>query len=618
MNSMEAKHKLFDLERMLLEDPLLVEGIIYCFTAGHDHLKSEENYEIDSYDFRAIGEALLGVFKLNGRELDLLEMVSYKEVNNTVSESQLMREDSIFISILQSHIRLVGNRWLYKKIAAPVRRIISNLSAVSYEINPRKITEFESVELNLRHLKEAVLSILTPILKAPEAIPTEIVYMCKMLFTLTNKRFPGKGYRALASYLFLRFICPAIGAPETIGVVKFGHLKPIERRSLVLVAKIIQGVANEMPEQNEDYMQRLKEFIEENIQCLREFFDQVLVANVENIFSQASKRSYSLNHLLDDKRARKAVVKAQYLQKVYGFLERHYSVLNSGVFEGVVAKRIEFDITRQRCELLLLDRLDKSRKLSRADEAEIVSKIYHVLLVTRQSASPMALWTAMYQTLVLDGACLPSCHFYNLEPGPEPELRASVSGAKKSKKKRLSKKLKLKESADTIEEGEVEEEQREVSEKKEVPEKPGKPKIKPGKASKKGRILDDTTEGDEEDASVMDAEDSKSSRRSTKKKRKEAKKEKKEAKEKEREKKKNAPKMAPSPLQTLLSDAAKSPAPSLQPKKKSRGAFRSKLTRKKAPVPQRHAVIGGGHVSTSSVMEDGPRAVEFAGESSEE
>ena len=188
-----------------------------------------------------------------------------------------MREDSIFISILQTHIRIVGNRWLYKKLAAPVRRIISNLSVVSYEINPRKITEFESVELNLRHLKEAVLSILTPILKAPEAIPTEIVYMCKMLFTLTNKRFPGKGYRALASYLFLRFICPAIGAPETIGVVKFGHLKPIERRSLVFVAKIIQGVANEMPEQNEDYMQRLKEFIEENIQCLREFFDQVLV-----------------------------------------------------------------------------------------------------------------------------------------------------------------------------------------------------------------------------------------------------------------------------------------------------------------------------------------------------
>lgn len=68
---------------MLLEDPLLVEGIIYCFTAGHDHLKSEDNYEIDSYDFRAIGEALLGVFKLNGRELDLLEMVSHKEVNNT-------------------------------------------------------------------------------------------------------------------------------------------------------------------------------------------------------------------------------------------------------------------------------------------------------------------------------------------------------------------------------------------------------------------------------------------------------------------------------------------------------------------------------------------------------
>lgn len=342
-------------------------------------------------------------------------------------------------------------------------------------------------------------------------------------------------------------------------------------------------------------------------------------ANVDNIFSQTSKRSYSLNHLLDDKRARKAVVKTQYLQKVYGFLERHYSVLNSGVFERIIAKRVEFDITRQRCELLLLDRLDKSRKLSKAQEAEIVSKVYHVLLVSRHGSSPKQLWTAMYRTLVQDGACLPACHFYNLEP----ELRANLGGRRK-KKLRLSRRLKLKDTADLINEGEQEEEQREVAEKEEEPETVEQPKGKAAKPSKKSRKVEDSTEGDEEDTSVVaepEPEDSKSAKRSKKKRAKEAKKqEKKEAKEQAKKVKTDAAQAdQPSPLQTLLSNAAQRPAPSTVPKKKSRGAFRSVLSRKKVATPQRHAVMGGGlHVSSSSVLEDGSKGVEFAGESSDE
>jgi len=48
---------------------------------------------------------------------------------------------------------------------------------------------------------------------------------------------------AVGGFVFLRFFCPALVAPEAFGLWK-GAINPSDRRSLILVSKIVQNMAN--------------------------------------------------------------------------------------------------------------------------------------------------------------------------------------------------------------------------------------------------------------------------------------------------------------------------------------------------------------------------------------
>lgn len=80
-----------------------------------------------------------------------------------------------------------------------------------------------------------------------------------MVFNSSKIRFPEQANQALGSFFFLRFICPAIIAPHVYGLQKgLQHKSLLEltklffleppneafQRQLVLLSKVIQGLAN--------------------------------------------------------------------------------------------------------------------------------------------------------------------------------------------------------------------------------------------------------------------------------------------------------------------------------------------------------------------------------------
>ena len=44
-------------------------------------------------------------------------------------------------------------------------------------------------------------------------------HICVVIHGATDSKFPGAGYKALGAMLFLRFIVPAIVAPDAFGLV---------------------------------------------------------------------------------------------------------------------------------------------------------------------------------------------------------------------------------------------------------------------------------------------------------------------------------------------------------------------------------------------------------------
>jgi len=94
-----------------------------------------------------------------------------------------------------------------------------------------------------------------------------------------KERFPEMEQKIVGGFYLLRFICPAIVAPDTYNLVK--NCTPPNRnarRGLILISKVIQSLSNfqDFDGQNkEEYMQFANEFIIQNVDAMGKFFDSI-------------------------------------------------------------------------------------------------------------------------------------------------------------------------------------------------------------------------------------------------------------------------------------------------------------------------------------------------------
>ena len=158
-----------------------------------------------------------------------------------------------------------------------------------------RLSANEDLTTNRNNLEEAIRSLLDPIFDNPDNLPPEIRAFCRLLFRLTNEKFPGKGYKVLSGSLFLRFICPFMGSPNSWRLLTsqgmpptppymkgknniLAEILPETRRKLILVTKVVQGIANENIEFNESYMNQISDLLQEYIIKLHKFYDRLNVS----------------------------------------------------------------------------------------------------------------------------------------------------------------------------------------------------------------------------------------------------------------------------------------------------------------------------------------------------
>lgn len=90
-------------------------------------------------------------------------------------------------------------------------------------------------------------------------------------------RFPEAKYTAIGSFIFLRFFCPAIVAPESENLVSSTPSKEM-RRGLLLIAKVIQNLANNVLfGAKEPYLFSLNDFLTQNIYRITTFLREISV-----------------------------------------------------------------------------------------------------------------------------------------------------------------------------------------------------------------------------------------------------------------------------------------------------------------------------------------------------
>ncbi|KAJ2922413.1 hypothetical protein H1R20_g14676, partial [Candolleomyces eurysporus] len=130
----------------------------------------------------------------------------------------------------------------------------------------------------LTMLMEIANSFLVTIIESMESVPYGIRWICKQIRSLTRRKYPDATDYAICSliggFFFLRFINPAIVTPQAYMLVD-GVPAKHPRRTLTLIAKMLQNLANKPSYAKEAYMMTLNPFVENNKARINQFLNNL-------------------------------------------------------------------------------------------------------------------------------------------------------------------------------------------------------------------------------------------------------------------------------------------------------------------------------------------------------
>ncbi|ORX97037.1 ras GTPase-activating protein [Basidiobolus meristosporus CBS 931.73] len=158
-------------------------------------------------------------------------------------------------------------------------------------------------------LMEIANMFLTTIIESIDSVPYGIRWICKQIRSLTKRKYPDASDMSICSliggFFFLRFLNPAIVTPQAYMLIEKNPSKH-PRRTLTLVAKMLQNLANKPSYAKEAYMMILNPFVEGNKTRINNFLNELCEVGdfYESLemdqYMALSKKDLSLNITLNE------------------------------------------------------------------------------------------------------------------------------------------------------------------------------------------------------------------------------------------------------------------------------------------------------------------------------
>jgi Ras GTPase-activating-like protein IQGAP2/3 len=238
--------------------------------------------------------------------LTMFQSVLTYQFDNTPEYSNLLRQNTPVSRMMTTYTRRgPGQSYLKEVLSEKINSLIS-LEDVDLEINPLKVYDnmVKQIEADTGSLpddlqrsvtaegaadNEQVQAIIAPRLKMLTEIaegflstiidglhetPYGIRWICKQIRSLSRRKYPDAQDQTICTliggFFFLRFINPAIVTPKSYMLIEqVPAEKP--RRTLTLIAKMLQNLANKPSYAKEPYMAKLQPFVQNNKDRINKF-----------------------------------------------------------------------------------------------------------------------------------------------------------------------------------------------------------------------------------------------------------------------------------------------------------------------------------------------------------
>lgn len=220
----------------------------------------------------AVAQLLVRIFEANDATMTLLRGAISAEVQRTDSANTLFRRNSMATKLLAAHCKLIGTPYLQNCLGPSIKNIIQK--NLNLEIDPSRLSEDDNLADQQALMISLCTGFLDDIKSSLDDCPLPIREVASYLRKSVGEKFPGAEHTAVAGFIFLRYICPAIVAPDGYGVINNDISDPKIRRVLLLITKVLQNLANRVLYTKEPYMQFMNTWIEGEMGGIRDLLDR--------------------------------------------------------------------------------------------------------------------------------------------------------------------------------------------------------------------------------------------------------------------------------------------------------------------------------------------------------
>ncbi|KAI0202508.1 GTPase [Astrocystis sublimbata] len=220
---------------------------------------------------------LLNIFESRGRAFELMEALIKQEIEDTENEAEILRRNCVATKMLSIYAKWKGTHYLKTTLQKVVTKLMQTSQDLDLELDPSRLSSPEELQRNAMQLRVVAKVFIDDICASSVNIPPAFRKICSIISTAVMPRFQEAKYTAVGAFIFLRFFCPAIVAPESEKLVDEPPSKEM-RRGLLLIAKVIQNLANNVLfGAKEPYMYPLNDFLTQNIYNVTTFLREISV-----------------------------------------------------------------------------------------------------------------------------------------------------------------------------------------------------------------------------------------------------------------------------------------------------------------------------------------------------
>ncbi|KAJ6057393.1 hypothetical protein N7460_000667 [Penicillium canescens] len=288
--------------------------------------------------------------------LTMFQSVLTYQFDNTPEYSSLLRQNTPVSRMMTTYTRRGPGQSYLKQVLADQINALIELRDVDLEINPLKVYESMIKQIEeetgslpdylarsvtaedaadnaqvqaiiaprLKMLTDIANGFISTIIESVDEAPYGIRWICKQIRSLSRRKYPDAQDQTICTliggFFFLRFINPAIVTPRSYMLIDATPTdKP--RRTLTLIAKMIQNLANKPSYAKEPYMASLQPFIQQNKERVNKFL--LDLCEVQDFYESLEMDNY----VALSKRDLELQITLNEMYVMHGLLEKHSAAL---------------------------------------------------------------------------------------------------------------------------------------------------------------------------------------------------------------------------------------------------------------------------------------------------